>query len=148
MRAAPIALTDAQRASIDAAVASLPLSAKLGQLFQVDWQQIRARCGGRHAWPPSQHDGPVATMLTDASLGSVLGGGGAHPQPNTPAGWRAQFAPMQSAARASVVHAPLLVGSDSVHGHGNLAHATLFPHHIGQVVPTRHGTPPDMDMGP
>lgn len=26
---------------------------------------------------------------------------------------------------------PLLIGNDSVHGQANLAHSTLFPHHIG-----------------
>jgi beta-glucosidase len=83
--------------------------------------------------------GPVDMQALAAhKLGAVLGGGGAAPEPNEPAAWRAHVASMQAAAARATRAAralggvPLLIGNDSVHGHANLRGATLFPHHIGQ----------------
>jgi beta-glucosidase len=64
-------------------------------------------------------------------LGSVLSGGGSAPRPNTVAAWREMTDTMQRAALSTDFGIPLLYGSDSVHGHGNLLNAVIFPHHIG-----------------
>lgn len=63
-------------------------------------------------------------------IGSVLSGGG-NPEPNTPQAWLAMVGRFQRAALQSRLKIPLLYGSDAVHGHNNLAGATIFPHNIG-----------------
>ena len=64
-------------------------------------------------------------------LGSVLSGGGSTPTPNTPEAWADMVDTFQEAALSTRLHIPLLYGVDSVHGHGNLLGATVFPHNIG-----------------
>ena len=64
-------------------------------------------------------------------LGSILSGGGSAPEPNTVAVWRDMTNEMQDQALATLLAIPLIYGSDSVHGHGNLKDAVIFPHHIG-----------------
>jgi beta-glucosidase len=70
-------------------------------------------------------------QITTLALGSVLSGGGSTPEDNTPAGWADMVDGYQSHALATRLHIPLLYGVDSVHGHGNLVGATIFPHNIG-----------------
>ncbi|WP_395658357.1 glycoside hydrolase family 3 protein [Nocardioides sp.] len=69
--------------------------------------------------------------VTDAYLGSLLSGGGSVPTPNTPKAWADMVDTFQRAALDTPLGIPLLYGVDSVHGHGNLQGATIFPHHIG-----------------
>ena len=69
--------------------------------------------------------------VTRLALGSVLGGGGAFPNPNTPEAWCEQADALQRAACATQAGVPLLIGNDTVHGQVHLEGATLFPHHIG-----------------
>jgi beta-glucosidase len=71
------------------------------------------------------------TRVTDWKLGSVLSGGGSTPTPNTPEGWANMVDRFQRAALKTRLHIPLIYGVDSVHGHGNLLGATVFPHNIG-----------------
>ena len=63
--------------------------------------------------------------------GSVLSGGGSTPTPNTPEAWADMVDAFQRAALATRLGIPLIYGVDSVHGHGNLVGATVFPHNIG-----------------
>src|SRR5215217_1636089 len=71
--------------------------------------------------------------ITTLGLGSVLSGGGGGP--NGAGGTATQWADMvddyQGYALRSRLGIPLLYGVDAVHGHNNVAGATLFPHHIG-----------------
>jgi beta-glucosidase len=69
--------------------------------------------------------------VTDWKLGSVLSGGGSTPTPNTPEAWADMVDGFQQAALKTRLHIPLIYGVDSVHGHGNLLGATVFPHNIG-----------------
>jgi beta-glucosidase len=71
------------------------------------------------------------TRITDWKLGSVLSGGGSTPPTNNPEAWADMVDEFQRAALATRLHIPLLYGVDSVHGHGNLLGATVFPHNIG-----------------
>ena len=73
----------------------------------------------------------LGALLASAALGSVLGGGGAFPNPNTPEAWCEQGDALQRAACATQAGVPLLIGNDTVHGQVHLEGATLFPHHIG-----------------
>jgi len=69
--------------------------------------------------------------ITGYALGSLLSGGGSTPTPNTPAGWADMVDAFQTRALATRLQIPLIYGVDSVHGHNNLAGATVFPHNIG-----------------
>ena len=71
------------------------------------------------------------TRITAWMLGSVLSGGGSPPTPNTPEAWADMVDRFQQAALNTRLGIPLLYGVDSVHGHGNLFGATVFPHNIG-----------------
>jgi beta-glucosidase len=72
-----------------------------------------------------------ASRITDWKLGALLSGGGSTPTPNTPTAWADMVDRFQQAALNTRLHIPLLYGVDSVHGHGNLLGATVFPHNIG-----------------
>jgi beta-glucosidase len=71
------------------------------------------------------------SLITTWRLGSVLSGGGSVPTPNTPQAWADMVDTFQAAALRTRLQIPLLYGVDSVHGHGNLLGATVFPHNIG-----------------
>ncbi|MFF7357896.1 CIA30 family protein [Streptomyces filipinensis] len=64
-------------------------------------------------------------------LGSLLSGGGSTPTPNTPEAWARMIDGFQLRARATRFQIPLIYGVDAVHGHNNLAGATIMPHNIG-----------------
>ncbi|WP_131740658.1 glycoside hydrolase family 3 protein [Actinomadura roseirufa] len=68
--------------------------------------------------------------ITSLGLGSLLSGGGSVPAANTPSGWADMVDGYQRRALATRLRIPLLYGVDSVHGHGNLAGATVFPHNL------------------
>lgn len=109
------AATEARIADI---VAGMTLEQKIGQMTQPDVRYIT----------PDQ--------VRAFYIGSVLNGGGAWP------GNRKDAAPgdwvklSDAYYRASMstdmkVQIPVIWGTDAVHGHGNVAGATLFPHNIG-----------------
>ncbi|MFE7858940.1 glycoside hydrolase family 3 N-terminal domain-containing protein [Streptomyces sp. NPDC057403] len=69
--------------------------------------------------------------VTAYDLGSLLSGGGSTPTPNTPAAWAKMIDAFQLRAQATRLQIPLVYGVDAVHGHNNLAGATIMPHNIG-----------------
>ncbi|MGW0820844.1 glycoside hydrolase family 3 N-terminal domain-containing protein [Streptomyces sp. NPDC002845] len=69
--------------------------------------------------------------ITTYALGSLLSGGGSTPASNTPAGWAEMTNGFQRQALATRLQIPLIYGVDAVHGHNNLADATITPHNIG-----------------
>jgi beta-glucosidase len=71
------------------------------------------------------------STITTLQLGSVLSGGGSTPPENTPEAWADMIDQFQAAALDTRLKIPLMYGIDSVHGHGNLLGATIFPHNIG-----------------
>ncbi|NGO43276.1 glycoside hydrolase family 3 protein [Streptomyces sp. YC419] len=64
-------------------------------------------------------------------LGSILSGGGSTPTPNTPEAWAEMINSFQRTALSTRLGIPLIYGVDAVHGHNNLAGATIMPHNIG-----------------
>jgi beta-glucosidase len=71
------------------------------------------------------------TPISALALGSLLSGGGSVPTPNTPEGWADMVDGFQREALKTRLKIPLIYGVDTVHGHGNLYGATVFPHNIG-----------------
>ncbi len=96
-------------------ISQMTLEEKVGQMTQAERGDV--------AGDPS--------LVTTWKLGSVLSGGGSVPADNTPAGWADMVDQLQQAALDTRLGIPLLYGVDSVHGHGNLNGATVFPHNIG-----------------
>ncbi|MET8851372.1 glycoside hydrolase family 3 N-terminal domain-containing protein [Amycolatopsis sp. NPDC004625] len=94
-------------------MARMTLDDKVGQMTE----------GERGAATPAQ--------ATAARLGSILSGGGSTPSPNTPAAWADMIDAYQRAATSTGLGIPIVYGSDTVHGHNNVAGATIFPHNIG-----------------
>ena len=93
----------------------MTLAEKVGQMTQAE-----------RGWA-TDHPGQV----TDLALGSVLSGGGSVPTPNTAGAWADTVDGFQREAMKTRLAIPIIYGVDAVHGHGNLAGATIFPHNIG-----------------
>jgi len=104
-------------AGVDSRVADLlkrmTIDEKIGQMTQIVKDTL--------------HAGEVKYYL----LGSVLSGGGGSPATNTAAGWADMVDAFQNEALSTRLGIPIIYGVDAVHGHGNLANATVFPHNIG-----------------
>ncbi|SED41452.1 beta-glucosidase [Nocardioides exalbidus] len=93
----------------------MTLAEKIGQMTQAERIDVDAD----------------TSLITTNGLGSILSGGGSTPTPNTAEAWADMVDRYQQAALDSRLGIPLLYGVDSVHGHGNLVGATIFPHNIG-----------------
>jgi len=93
----------------------MTLPEKIGQMTQAERSAV--------ADDPSK--------ITAWNLGSLLSGGGSTPAQNTPEAWADMVDQFQQAALKTRLKIPLIYGVDSVHGHGNLLGATVFPHNIG-----------------
>ncbi|MCW2768041.1 MAG: Beta-glucosidase [Nocardioides sp.] len=93
----------------------MTLAEKVGQMTQAERLDVDA--------DPS--------LITTYGLGSVLSGGGSVPGQNTPQAWADMVDRYQQSALDTRLGIPLIYGVDSVHGHGNLQGATVFPHNIG-----------------
>src|SRR3954463_5791807 len=100
---------------VDDLLSRMTLAEKIGQMTQAERGSVDAD----------------TSKITKDNLGSLLSGGGSVPTPNTPAAWADMVDRYQRAALATRLHIPLIYGVDSVHGHGNLNGATVFPHNIG-----------------
>jgi beta-glucosidase len=101
---------------VDDLLSRMTLEEKVGQMTQTERARVDAD----------------ATPITTFGLGSILSGGGSTPAAgNTPEAWADMVDKFQAAALKTRLKIPLLYGVDSVHGHGNLLGATVFPHNIG-----------------
>lgn len=120
----PIAKDPAMEERIDELIAEMTLEEKIGQMIQAD---IR---------------GVTPGDVRKYHLGAVLNGGESAPggtEPNdnklAPVAEWAALAQRhwQASMDASDGHAaiPIMWGTDAVHGHANVAGATVFPHNIG-----------------
>src|SRR3954469_5335494 len=93
----------------------MTLAEKIGQMTQAERIDVDA--------DPS--------LITTNGFGSILSGGGSTPASNTPEAWADMVDRYQQAALETRLGIPLIYGVDTVHGHGNLQGATVFPHNIG-----------------
>jgi beta-glucosidase len=114
---APVYLDPARSVSVRVRdlMSRMTFAEKIGQMTQAERGAVAAAPGKITAW----------------KLGSVLSGGGSTPAHNSPEAWADMIDRFQSAALKTRLRIPLLYGLDSVHGHGNLDGATIFPHDIG-----------------
>lgn len=114
----PIARDAAMEARIAGIVRGMTLEQKIGQMTQADIRSI------------------TPDEVRRYYVGSVLNGGGAWPGQKKDAPVTAWTNLSNAYYRASMstdmaVQIPVIWGTDAVHGHGNVASATLFPHNIG-----------------
>lgn len=114
----PTAPDAAMEARITGIVAGMTLEQKIGQMTQADIRYV------------------TPDEVRRYYLGSVLNGGGAWPGMKKDAALGEWTALSDAYYRASMstdmkVQVPVIWGTDAVHGHGNVAGATLFPHNIG-----------------
>ncbi len=105
-------------ARIAGIVAGMTLEQKVGQMTQADIRSI------------------TPDEVRRFYVGSILNGGGAWPGMKKDAPVTAWTALADAYYRASMstdmqVQIPVIWGTDAVHGHGNVAGSTLFPHNIG-----------------
>ncbi|MBN2540388.1 MAG: glycoside hydrolase family 3 protein [Bacilli bacterium] len=72
-------------------------------------------------------------QVQDLGIGSILSGGGSHPNAydDDTDTWYQMVYDYQAAALSSTAGIPILYGIDAVHGNNNLYGATIFPHNIG-----------------
>ncbi len=91
----------------------MTIDEKLGQMVQAERKTV--------------DKGDIAKYF----LGSVLSGGGSAPGDGSPSAWADMTDAMHAEAKTTRLGIPLLYGSDAVHGHNNVAGATIFPHQIG-----------------
>ncbi|MEQ8177270.1 MAG: glycoside hydrolase family 3 N-terminal domain-containing protein [Amphiplicatus sp.] len=110
---------DAVEDRISEILFSMTLEEKVGQLIQADIASIKPE-----------------DLLT-YRLGSILNGGNSAPNGDNRAPASAYLKLVDAFYQASVDPAggaaaiPVLWGTDAVHGHSNIAGATIFPHNIG-----------------
>ncbi|RDV01459.1 1,4-beta-D-glucan glucohydrolase [Sphingorhabdus pulchriflava] len=113
----PAAITDAKtEKQIDALLAKMTLTQKVGQLIQADISAI------------------TPADLKRYPLGSILAGGNSGPYGDeraSAAKWAKLVSEFRTVSRKSGAAIPILFGVDAVHGHSNLPEATIFPHNIG-----------------
>lgn len=114
----PVQDSTFKKQKVEALLAHMTLEEKVGQIMQVEIQNITPEEAGRY------------------HIGSILNGGGSTPHRIKNAGPRDWLALADAFYKASVdshngVAIPIIWGTDAVHGHGNAAGATLFPHNIG-----------------
>ncbi|MBT1180526.1 hypothetical protein JS531_00745 [Bifidobacterium sp. CP2] len=78
--------------------------------------------------PDTRHITPQ--QAAEYHIGSILSGGGAAPESGNSASDWANRADSYQHAVINETGIPLLYGVDAVHGHNNVADATLFPHNV------------------
>ena len=99
---------------IDSIMALMTIEEKIGQMTQIDQQFL-----------------DTIQDIADYGIGSLLSGGGSHPDSNHFEAWTDLYDNYQKVALSSRLGIPLIYGIDAVHGHNNVYGATIFPHNVG-----------------
>ena len=99
---------------IDSILGLMTIEEKIGQMTQIDQQFL-----------------DTIQDIADYSIGSLLSGGGSHPDTNYFEAWTDLYERCQEVALSSRLGIPLIYGIDAVHGHNNVYGATIFPHNVG-----------------
>ncbi|MCW2899096.1 MAG: hypothetical protein JWO67_1361 [Streptosporangiaceae bacterium] len=122
----PNARTDARVSDL---LGRMTLQEKVGQMTQIAVARLRGDCEWTNGdWRADC----LKAVFDDAKTGSILSGGGMTPPTNTPRAWAEMVNYVQKyAIDHHRLHIPIIYGVDAVHGHNNVAGATIFPHQIG-----------------
>ena len=99
---------------VDEIIEMMNIDEKIGQMTQIDQRFL-----------------DTITDISTYSIGSLLSGGGSHPEINEPQAWLDMYNKYQSESLKSRLQIPLIYGIDAVHGHNNVYGATIFPQNIG-----------------
>tara|TARA_B100001248_G_scaffold262471_1_gene258667 strand:- start:2310 stop:4118 length:1809 start_codon:yes stop_codon:yes gene_type:complete len=99
---------------VDEIIEIMNIDEKIGQMTQIDQRFL-----------------DTITDISTYSIGSLLSGGGSHPEINEPQAWLDMYNKYQSESLKSRLQIPLIYGIDAVHGHNNVYGATIFPQNIG-----------------
>lgn len=99
---------------VDEIIEIMNIDEKIGQMTQIDQRFL-----------------DTITDISTYSIGSLLSGGGSHPEINEPQAWLDMYNKYQSQSLKSRLQIPLIYGIDAVHGHNNVYGATIFPQNIG-----------------
>jgi len=99
---------------VDEIIEMMNIDEKIGQMTQIDQRFL-----------------DTITDISTYSIGSLLSGGGSHPDVNEPQAWLDMYNKYQSESLKSRLQIPLIYGIDAVHGHNNVYGATIFPQNIG-----------------
>ena len=99
---------------VDEMIEMMNIDEKIGQMTQIDQRFL-----------------DTITDISTYSIGSLLSGGGSHPEVNEPQAWLDMYNKYQSESLKSRLQIPLIYGIDAVHGHNNVYGATIFPQNIG-----------------
>lgn len=114
---APITKDESLENRIDSIVARMSLEQKVGQIIQADIASITPQ------------------DVLQYNIGSVLNGGNSAPGGDLHATAEEWLALADAFWEASMDESgpriPIIWGTDAVHGHSNIAGATIFPHNIG-----------------
>jgi beta-glucosidase len=105
--------TQAVDVRVAALLGQMTVDEKIGQMTQIEKNAIDS------------------TNAAAFNLGSILSGGGGSPEPNAPQAWYDMVDAYQEAALGTRLGIPILYGVDAVHGHNNVAGATIFPQNVG-----------------
>ncbi len=105
--------TTTERDLIAERIRAMSLAEKAGQMTLVEFGSI------------------TPDEVADASIGSVLSGGGGNPGDGSARAWRANVEAYVAGSLRSRLGIPILYGTDAVHGHSNVKGSTIFPHNIG-----------------
>ena len=111
-----IAVDQAIEDKITVIMADMTLEEKAGQLIMAEIKAISPKDAKRN------------------NIGGLLNGGGSWPtdEPGSrPVDWLAMADLYYNESVKSKSRIPIIWGTDAVHGHNNLAGATIFPHNIG-----------------
>lgn len=99
---------------IDSIMSLMTIEEKIGQMTQIDQQFL-----------------DTIQDIAEYGIGSLLSGGGSHPDTNHFEAWTDLYDKYQKVALSSRLGIPLIYGIDAVHGHNNVYGATIFPHNVG-----------------
>ena len=122
-------LSPEQRA--DDLLARMSLEEKVGQMTQINATALQGDPANPWDRGPLNEDILDDVLCTNLT-GSILSGGGASPEVNSPRAWTEMTNQIQQHALDCQPHGiPIIYGIDAVHGHNNVLGATMFPHQFG-----------------
>jgi beta-glucosidase len=108
-------------------LARMTLREKLGQITQIEVTQMLRKLSGKC----TLEDSLLQKVIVQYGAGSIISGGDGAPTPNSPEVWAKMTNTLQEWSLKTRLKIPVLYGIDAVHGHNNVAGATIYPYNLG-----------------